>query len=220
MQRFLLQASRAVQDESSHAIAELLAVSYNTEHASLGRLDVGHQMELLCAQAGISTSWMNVFALHLRCFDSVQSRRYVSAYDHQSELLQHFFEVFEHTSTNWLVPALHRIVCDMRFIAGEADQERRQRGGAKDEKVREAERALKKAFTVCITDRAPMEVSKKWGCVQLNVIGCTPVLASLHQPPSVLGCTQALAPVRQYDWQHTGPPIVLVGRMIGRAGCF
>ncbi|KAG4305459.1 hypothetical protein PORY_001015 [Pneumocystis oryctolagi] len=62
----------------------------------------------------------------------------------------------------WVLPVLFAVCRDLEILACRADSFLRLRK-EKAEKSEEAARLINKAFTVCITDRAPIEMSRKWG---------------------------------------------------------
>ncbi|KTW32282.1 uncharacterized protein T551_00373 [Pneumocystis jirovecii RU7] len=62
----------------------------------------------------------------------------------------------------WVLPVLFAVCRDLEFLAFRADLFLRSKN-EKAEKSEEAARMINKAFTICITDRAPIEMSRKWG---------------------------------------------------------
>jgi len=72
--------------------------------------------------------------------------------------------------TNWLLPVLHRLVVNLRLLALHAD---RARLGTRNLHQQEgtvlelAEREIKRCFPLTVSDRAPLDQSKKWGAVTL-----------------------------------------------------
>ena len=163
MAAFVGALEYALGSEMPMEMAEVLGLKYNEAHETLGYLVDDRQVSQLCSGLRLGGGWREVVEGHLRAFAALQRGAFVEAYDHQNLLLQSFYDVFEQ-GNNWLLPALHRLIQDLRFLAVQADVAG---GGAgsKDDKLKEAERTLKKAFKLCITDRAELSVSKKWGCV-------------------------------------------------------
>jgi COP9 signalosome complex subunit 12 len=79
---------------------------------------------------------------------------------------------------NWLIPTLYVAGRHLRFFALKADDERalnpvQEKGLSfaddfdpeteKHGQLRDCEQQLKRIFTLCLTDRAPLETSRKWG---------------------------------------------------------
>ncbi|KAG5440799.1 hypothetical protein PCK2_000098 [Pneumocystis canis] len=62
----------------------------------------------------------------------------------------------------WILPVLFATCRDLEMLASKADSFLRSKN-EKAEKSEEAARMINKAFTICITDRAPIEISRKWG---------------------------------------------------------
>ncbi|KAG4301897.1 hypothetical protein PCANB_002153 [Pneumocystis canis] len=62
----------------------------------------------------------------------------------------------------WVLPVLFAVCRDLEMLASKADSFLRLKN-EKAEKSEEAARMINKAFTICITDRAPIELSRKWG---------------------------------------------------------
>lgn len=87
---------------------------------------------------------------------------FVAAYGQQEAALGVFHRLFEEAGADWLVPALRVLDSDLRIIAQRADIQLRARQ-EKGDKLSEAARTLNRSFTITITDRAPLETSKKWG---------------------------------------------------------
>ena len=167
MDTYLRGAVQALQQDGSDWVAASLALNFdaalNEPHQSIGGFALS-EVDQACSRAGLAGSWHGVFACHLRAFASIQQKRFVESYGYHMEMLQHFYEILE-TETNWLTPAMHVVVRDTRFLSIAADREGLRAGETKDEKIREAERMLKTAFKLCITDRQGPETSKKSGCV-------------------------------------------------------
>ena len=173
MDTYLRGAVSALQHDGSDWVAASLALNFdaalNEPHQSIGGFALS-EVDQACSRAGLAGSWHGVFACHLKAFASIQQKRFVESYGYHMEMMQHFYEILE-TETNWLIPAMHVVVRDTRFLSIAADREGLRAGETKDEKIREAERVLKTAFKLCITDRQGPETSKKPGCVIFVVRG-------------------------------------------------
>ncbi|KAA8910791.1 hypothetical protein FN846DRAFT_904746 [Sphaerosporella brunnea] len=63
---------------------------------------------------------------------------------------------------NWLLPVLYEACRNLRDFAIRADEEEKSVGKSAD-KLEDAARHLNKMFTLCLSDRAPLEESRKWG---------------------------------------------------------
>jgi len=63
---------------------------------------------------------------------------------------------------NWLLPVLYVSCRHLRNFAILADEEDK-KDGKKAEKLEDAARYLNKMFTLCLSDRAPLEESRKRG---------------------------------------------------------
>jgi len=73
--------------------------------------------------------------------------------------------VFE-KDTSWSLPALHTLDLALRRAAMRADEQLKEQG-KKPEKLAEAAGLLQKSFRIVVTDRAPIESSKKWGALHV-----------------------------------------------------
>lgn len=85
----------------------------------------------------------------------------VDAFLHCAAMVQAIVKGFTHWAA-WVLPVLFTACRDIRVLAMRADKLCLARQ-EKAEHLEEAARIINKAFTICITDRAPMESSRKWG---------------------------------------------------------
>lgn len=91
----------------------------------------------------------------------------VQAFVHGAAMVQAIIKGFT-TWEAWVLPVLFSACRDVRVLAIRADDECLVRGKP-GENLEEAARIINKAFTICITDRASMDTSRKWGTY--NIIG-------------------------------------------------
>lgn len=81
------------------------------------------------------------------------SPNYPELYKAQEAILQTFLRSFGFSETNWEVPVL-KVICHNCWLLSK-------RCGL----LEDCARVLSKAFTTTITDRSPLDSSKKWGTV-------------------------------------------------------
>ncbi|PWW75066.1 hypothetical protein C7212DRAFT_282317 [Tuber magnatum] len=88
---------------------------------------------------------------------------WAKAYEGQKDLL--LAMVRGYTKGNWphwTLPVMYQICLSLRAVAILSDDQARRLGKA-SEHLEDAARYINKAFTLCISDRAPIEESRKWG---------------------------------------------------------
>ncbi|KAI9307299.1 hypothetical protein BJ944DRAFT_24838 [Cunninghamella echinulata] len=65
--------------------------------------------------------------------------------------------------TKWCLPVLYKINKNLRALAAKVDEEALHKSEGQRKKLEEAANVISKSFTYCITDRGPMNGSKKFG---------------------------------------------------------
>ncbi|KAG0636759.1 hypothetical protein HOY80DRAFT_325228 [Tuber brumale] len=88
---------------------------------------------------------------------------WAKAYEGQKDLL--LVMVRGYTKGNWphwTLPVMYQICLSLRTVAILSDDQARKLGKT-SEHLEDAARYINKAFTLCISDRAPIEESRKWG---------------------------------------------------------
>ncbi|KAG5518772.1 hypothetical protein PMAC_002743 [Pneumocystis sp. 'macacae'] len=106
--------------------------------------------------------WVDVVSCFWKTSVALENKRdMVEATDKQLALVQAVLKGLL-TWEAWVLPVLFAVCRDLEIIAFKADLFLRSKN-EKAEKSEEAARMINKAFTICITDRAPIEMSRKWG---------------------------------------------------------
>ena len=165
IQQLVQGAALVVKRQDGDALAEIL-----------GQLDLGNSSILaqlqperldvrtLCANA-LEAPYDEVVAEQLQCLLAMSRSEMVKAYGHQERALTCFLAVFD-KDTSWSLPTLHALDLSLRRAAMRADAELKA-AGKKPEKLPEAANVLQKSFKITVTDRAPLETSKKWGALHV-----------------------------------------------------
>ena len=172
----------AIEKQDGEALAEALQqISSSRSNAALiaqltaGRIDVR-----ALSSSVLDRPYDEMLAEQLDSLVAIHCNDHVKAYSHQESACTKFHSVFE-KDTSWSLPAMHRLDLLLRMAAVRADAALKMSaagGGdnreysvgvlARREAPQEAAvRVLQKSFTICISDRAPLEVSKKWGTLHV-----------------------------------------------------
>ncbi|KAJ1625207.1 hypothetical protein T492DRAFT_880556, partial [Pavlovales sp. CCMP2436] len=162
MEAHIQKCARAVQARDGRALAALLDVGpRDALAAQLGAraADVGS----LCARA-LPEPFDELVACRLRAVGACVGRDYAEAFAQQDACLAAFQAGFQESGADWLLPLLQVVDRAIRQLALHADAQLRAKG-EKADRLSEAARILNKNFTITITDRAPIESSKKWGAL-------------------------------------------------------
>lgn len=182
VQQVVHAVGSAIAQQDGEALAEALQqISSSRSNAALiaqltaGRIDVR-----ALSSSVLDRPYDEMLAAQLDSLVAIHCNDHVKAYSHQERACTSFHSVFE-KDTSWSLPAMHRLDLLLRMAAVRADAALKMSaagGGdnreysvgvlARREAPQEAAvRVLQKSFTICISDRAPLEVSKKWGTLHV-----------------------------------------------------
>ena len=154
----------AVHGEDGEAFAAALQIDLGNT-ALISQLTAGKlNLASLCS-AALQRPYDELLVEHLSSLVAAHKGDYVLAYAHQERASSCFQAVFE-KDTAWSLPALHVLDLALRRSAIRADTELT-RQGKKPDKLTEAAGVLQKSFRTTVTDRAPIESSKKWGALHV-----------------------------------------------------
>ena len=133
--------------------------------ALLAQLASGRaNLKMLCQNA-LDRQYDEMLHDHLQSLLAASRGEHVQAYEHQERACGCFHVVFE-KDTSWSLPALQTLDLALRRAAMRADEQLKEQG-KKPEKLAEAAGLLQKSFRIVVTDRAPIESSKKWGALHV-----------------------------------------------------
>ncbi|CCG83417.1 Putative uncharacterized protein [Taphrina deformans PYCC 5710] len=169
---YIIQLNSAVKDRSGLRLECLLSLTNSRKNPSLSRLvsagllrpanQQQAQRDGLEIQQSVQRSWIDTVQEFWRTAHYLKSAETAQeAFDHCLATVQAIVKGFT-TWDAWVLPVLFSACRDVRVLAIRADAQCASRGD-KAENLEEAARIINKAFTICITDRAPMESSRKWG---------------------------------------------------------
>ena len=156
-----------VVKQDGQAVAAHLPLEQTADPALLAQLGAGQapNLEHLCGTA-LDEPYDEML---LECFHSLTATAkgdHVEAYTHLERAHSAFQSAFE-KDTDWSLPVLNTLDLALRRSANRADHQLRERGEKKVNKLQEAAAMLQKSFRVVVTDRAPIESSKKWGALHV-----------------------------------------------------
>lgn len=161
----------AIEKQDGEALAEALQqISSSRSNAALiaqltaGRIDVR-----ALSSSVLDRPYDEMLAAQLDSLVAIHCNDHVKAYSHQESACTKFHSVFE-KDTSWSLPAMHRLDLLLRMAAVRADAalKKSAAGGGDITTTQEAAvRVLQKSFTICISDRAELKVSKKWGTLHV-----------------------------------------------------
>ncbi|GJJ76217.1 COP9 signalosome complex subunit 12 [Entomortierella parvispora] len=159
--------NQGILDEDDSKVAANFAVfSRNTEKMLQGFSESDYEVQRMCKER-LPAPWGEMMFHHVLACRGVQRRDYSAAHKEQLNAVNIFHREFQ-TMTNWPLEVLYILNGDLRRLAVQADKQMEKRG-EKPVKLEECARTINKAFTICITDRAQLRISKKWGTY--NIIG-------------------------------------------------
>ena len=155
-------AAKACAQQDGESLAKALE---QTSAPLLAQLTSGTlNLEQLCG-GSLEEPYDEVLLYHFHSLAAAQKGEAVEAYTHAEHACASFQTAFE-KDTAWSLPALHVLNLNLRRTAIGADAALKERG-EKQGKLQEAATVLQKAFRVVVTDRAPIEQSKKWGALHV-----------------------------------------------------
>ncbi|KAL7271234.1 COP9 signalosome (CSN) subunit [Rhizina undulata] len=111
------------------------------------------------------TAWGEVFAAHWKTVYALErdDASWKKAYEAQKETTLAVIRGYSNGNwPNWTLPLLYIVCRYLRTIAIRSDDEAK-RAGNKPEHLEDAARHINRTFTLCISDRAPLDESRKWG---------------------------------------------------------
>ncbi|RHY23833.1 hypothetical protein DYB32_009051 [Aphanomyces invadans] len=177
----------SLQRKHSAHVANLLALSFDKSGADSPFMDNNRAIETACRTfcVGLVGAYHEIVAAILNAKRLVGEGKFSVAYEEYisgfmwddlllplclvltCECFSKFLEVFREESS-WLVPWLHVFVYDARKLAMHADAEAsKKRDGEVHDNVKNAEQHLKRAFSMTVNDRAPVELSKRPGTLYI-----------------------------------------------------
>jgi len=169
LNQYLNQAFDALDSQDSDRIAALLKLADYYKGTSgnkalenaVKRMD---DIDTACSDK-LASPADEIFANRLKCMVALCAQQYAEAYVHQSNVVSSYLKAFQN-DTNWSLSVLYAVDYDLRQIAKLADKELLQQG-KKPTLLEDAARVLNRCFTVTITDRAPLDQSKKMGALHI-----------------------------------------------------
>ena len=157
-----------------------LSISQDIKHKLLATNNP--QVPLSKAEA---SAWADVYAAYWRAADElvrVQSGhddKYLELYDAWRDIANALIKGYSNGCfQSWTVPCLYTVGKYLRVFAIKADGASRDNSGLaydpsmkediandakKNDKLEDAARVINRIFTICISDRSPIEESRKWG---------------------------------------------------------
>ena len=188
-QQVVQEVAKAINNQNGSLLAVALQLDLgNTALLTQLATMQPHALEQLCARP-LQEPYDEMMMEHFRYLQAVRAGDNADAYTHQERACSCFQSVFD-KDTSWSLPALHVLNLNLRRAAQKADAQAKDRG-EKPNRLQEAARILQKSFQITVTDRAPVETSKKWGalhvwavCSRLRELerGCTRTLCVCDTP--------------------------------------
>ncbi|KAG0024046.1 COP9 signalosome (CSN) subunit [Podila clonocystis] len=159
---FLGQVNHGITKEDAKKVASFLQLDSKHSQKLMDETpENAAQIEFEC-QSRLPQPWDEVLFHHvMACKAAIVNKDYVDAYISQSQAVAAFQREFA-SITNWALKVHYMLNIDLRKAAVQADKQLELRG-EKPNRLEDCARAINKSFTVCITDRSPIEISRKWG---------------------------------------------------------
>ena len=165
VQALVQGVAMSIQHQRGDAFAAALQQLDLGNGALLAQLASGRtNLQSLCSSV-LERPYDEMLAEQLPCLLATSRGEYVKAYGHQERACTSFQAASE-KDTSWSLPALHKLDLELRRSASRADATLKAEG-KKPDKLPEAANILQKSFKVTVTDRAPLETSKKWGALHV-----------------------------------------------------
>ncbi|KAG0301635.1 COP9 signalosome (CSN) subunit [Dissophora globulifera] len=164
---YLGQVNNAILQENDHKLASFLQIySKHSEKLLNETPEPVWEIEQICMDR-LPAPWNELVYRHILAIKAVWDGEFIAAYTEQSAAIPLFLREFQ-TLTNWPLETLYILNGDLRRVAVLADSQLVARG-EKPSKLEDCARTINKSFTVCITDRSPLQFSRKWGTY--NIVG-------------------------------------------------
>ncbi|KAG0276388.1 COP9 signalosome (CSN) subunit [Linnemannia exigua] len=164
---YLGQVNQGINHEHAQKVAAFLQVfSKHSEKLLMESKESVREIEETC-RARLQSPWNDIVFHHIMACKGVEAVDFVSAYGDQLMAVTIFLREFP-SMTNWPLEILYILNADLGRLAVQADKQLERRG-EKPSKLEDCARAINKAFSICITDRSPLNISRKWGTY--NIIG-------------------------------------------------
>ena len=165
----------AIGQQSGDALAKSIRVDLGNAKL-LAELGKGADLTAMCSMA-LEEPYDEMLLEHFNHLRSAATGEHINAYAHMERVCVCFQSVFE-KDTSWSLPAVHTLNTDLRRAAIRADEQVKENKASLDTeeklllkekpaKLGEAARIIQKNFQITITDRAPVETSKKWGALHV-----------------------------------------------------
>ncbi|KAI5843883.1 hypothetical protein DFP73DRAFT_527139 [Morchella snyderi] len=139
--------------------ADISSFAFSTNHANVRR-DIEYELMQLPAKS--RPAWVEAFIGLWKVAYTLERDEepgaWARAYEGQKETMLAVVRGYQNASwPHWTLPVMYTACKYLRTIAMKADEE------GKTGCLEDAARIVNRAFTVCISDRAPLEESRKWG---------------------------------------------------------
>jgi len=156
--------SQAVSRQDGAGLAAALRLDLGNTML-IAQLNSSPPLEQICGRALVEP-WDELLLEQLHYIKAAAAGEHEAAYSHCERAAACFQAAFEKES-DWPLPALHSLCLNLRRAAAAADAALVAKG-ERAARQQEAARTMQKFFQVCVTDRAPLPVSKKWGSVAVE----------------------------------------------------
>ena len=166
LQQITQTVATAAASQDGETLAAALPLGEPANHSALlAQIATGKPpLEHLCGSA-LPEPYDEML---LACFQSLAAAGRgdaVESYNQLDHAVGAFQTAFE-KDTAWSLPVLHALDLALRLAAVKADAALKERG-EKAARLQDAATTLQKSFRVVVTDRAPVETSKKWGALHV-----------------------------------------------------
>ncbi|GAO46714.1 hypothetical protein G7K_0936-t1 [Saitoella complicata NRRL Y-17804] len=157
-EEFLTDIQSATKTEDGAAVADALSL-----RALPVELDLSFEHDV--KNAVKDRTWAEVVTVHLKAKDLLVREDLNDAYEGQVAVVQAVLKGCSAGWERWILPVLYTVCRDLRWIAIESDKQ-----SGKTENLESTAQVLNRAFTACITDRASLDESRKWGTYVLAAL--------------------------------------------------
>ncbi|CAO3627352.1 unnamed protein product [Cunninghamella blakesleeana] len=158
---YLAKVHNLSRSTNGTQLSNLLSLSDKHTEAIIEQNINVDRLEQLCKNR-LESPWDELTANHLRAVVYSDEGLYLQAFEAQKDLVQCFQRAMS-AFNKWCLPILYKINKDLRTLATKVDEEAINTNEGQRKKLEEAANVISKSFTYCITDRGPINGSKKFG---------------------------------------------------------
>lgn len=161
---YLQLIDRCWNSQDGPVVASLLSLRH--DHALSNSLNIERPESMV--ERFIDQPVSDIVIHHLKCLYSVHMKDYLTAYQHQSNMIQTLTKIIQgQKEENWCLPVMYTVCLDLRLLAQRAEKDRSS-AETPGELLEKSAECLMGCFRVCAADnRSSEEDTKRIGMLTL-----------------------------------------------------